>query len=435
MKRFHGMLALPALLLVTTIQAQPITDQKLIDKGAYLARAGDCVACHTSTGGKPFAGGYAMATPIGSVYSTNITPDKDTGIGEYSFEDFDNAVRRGIAREGHTLYPAMPYPSYARVTEEDMRALYAYFMHGVEPVHQENRASDIPWPLSMRFPLAIWRWLFAPQAADFQPVPGTDPVVARGAYLVEGLAHCGACHSPRSLTLQEKALSDDDSRQFLAGGAAAEGWVAKNLRGDARSGLGSWTEEDLVHLFKTGRSERSAVFGSMTLVVEHSTQYLSDDDITAIARYLKTLAAVDPDEKAHNFDDTIARALFSGDDSATGAALYIDNCAACHRTDGQGYSKVFPALAGNSTVMSEDPTSLIHIVLAGGTVPATRHAPSAFTMPPFAWRLSDDEVADVVSFIRASWGNDAPAVGPGQVSSLRSEVGAAEHGSQPQPAY
>lgn len=195
-------------------------DTDLIKQGEYLARAGDCVACHTAKGGKPFAGGLPMETPIGVIYSTNITPDK-TGLGAYSFADFDKAVRHGVAKSGSTLYPAMPYPSYARVSESDMQALYAYFMKGVEPVAQENRASDIPWPLSMRWPLAAWRWMFAPPVADTPEVAGADPVISRGAYLVEGLGHCAACHTPRALTMQEKALSAADGSAFFVRQCAA----------------------------------------------------------------------------------------------------------------------------------------------------------------------------------------------------------------------
>ena len=272
------------------------TDQQaLVKQGEYLARAGDCVACHTVKGGKPFAGGLPMETPIGTIFSTNITPDP-SGIGAYSFDDFDKAVRHGVAKNGSTLYPAMPYPSYARVNQADMQALYAYFMKGVEPVAHANKASDIPWPMSMRWPLAMWRWAFAPAVADFTPVAGQDPVVSRGAYLVEGLGHCGACHTPRALTMQEKAMSASDSSAFLSGSAPLEGWIAKNLRGDHKDGLGSWDETQLVQFLKTGRSDRSAVFGGMSDVIEHSMQYMSEDDLTAIARYLKSLPAVDPDE-------------------------------------------------------------------------------------------------------------------------------------------
>ncbi|WP_017477953.1 cytochrome c [Pseudomonas sp. PAMC 26793] len=390
----------------------------LVKQGEYLARAGDCVACHTAKGGKPFAGGLPMETPIGTIYSTNITPDK-TGLGDYSFEDFDQAVRHGVAKNGSTLYPAMPYPSYAKVSESDMQALYAYFMKGVEPVVQANKDSDIPWPLSMRWPLAGWRWMFAPKVEAYQAQAGADPVISRGAYLVEGLGHCGACHTPRALTMQEKSLSASDGSAFLSGSAPLEGWIAKSLRGDHKDGLGSWSEDQLVQFLKTGRSDRSAVFGGMSDVVVHSMQYMSEDDLTAIARYLKSLPAVDPKDQPHQYDKQVADALWKGDDSKPGASVYIDNCAACHRTDGHGYTRVFPALAGNPVLQTADATSLINIVLNGGTLPATHTAPSTFTMPAFAWRLSDQEVADVVSFVRGSWGNKGQPVKASDVANLR----------------
>ncbi|NVZ93853.1 cytochrome c [Pseudomonas sp. D6002] len=393
----------------------------LVKQGEYLARAGDCVACHTAKGGKPFAGGLPMETPIGTIYSTNITPDK-TGLGDYSFEDFDQAVRHGVAKNGSTLYPAMPYPSYARVSESDMQALYAYFMKGVEPVAQVNKDSDIPWPLSMRWPLAGWRWMFAPKVEDYQAQAGADPVISRGAYLVEGLGHCGACHTPRALTMQEKSLSASDGSAFLSGSAPLEGWIAKSLRGDHKDGLGSWSEDQLVQFLKTGRSDRSAVFGGMSDVVVHSMQYMSEEDLTAIARYLKSLPAVDPKDQPHQYDKQVADALWKGDDSKPGASVYIDNCAACHRTDGHGYTRVFPALAGNPVLQTADATSLINIVLNGGTLPATHTAPSTFTMPAFAWRLSDQEVADVVSFVRDSWGNKGEPVKASQVKDLRKDA-------------
>ncbi|MEB0222695.1 c-type cytochrome [Pseudomonas sp. 10S4] len=408
-----------ALLGSASINAAEV-DQNLIKQGEYLARAGDCIACHTAKDGKPFAGGLPMETPIGTIYSTNITPDK-TGLGDYSFEDFDKAVRHGVAKNGSTLYPAMPYPSYASVTEPDMQALYAYFIHGVAPVAQENKASDIPWPLSMRWPLMGWRWMFAPAVADYKAAPGADAVVSRGAYLVEGLGHCGACHTPRALTMQEKSLNAGDGSTFLSGSAPLEGWIAKSLRGDHKDGLGSWSEAQLVQFLKTGRSDRSAVFGGMSDVVTHSMQYMTDADLTAIARYLKSLPANDPNDQPHKYDKQVAQALWKGDDSKPGASVYIDNCAACHRTDGHGYTRVFPALAGNPVLQSQDPTSLINVVLKGGTLPATHTAPSTFTMPAFAWRLSDQEVADVVSFIRSSWGNKGEPVKASTVADLRKD--------------
>lgn len=396
-------------------------DTALVQKGQYLARAGDCVACHTAKGGKPFAGGLPMETPIGTIYSTNITPDS-SGIGGYSFEDFDQAVRHGIGKSGRTLYPAMPYPSYARVSDSDMQALYAYFMHGVQPVAQANKPVDIPWPLSMRWPLSIWRAMFAPKVEPFTvtgAAAGTDEIVNRGAYLVEGLGHCGACHTPRAITMQEKALNPGEGSAFLSGSAPLEGWIAKNLRGDHKDGLGSWSEAELVAFLKTGRSDRTAVFGGMSDVVEHSMQYMSDADLTAIARYLKTLPPVNPDDTPHVYDRAVGDALWKGDDSKPGASVYVDNCSACHRTDGKGYTRVFPALAGNPAVQTADATSLIHIVLRGGTLIPTHTAPSSFTMPGYAWRLSDQQVADVVNFIRTSWGNQGSPVSAKAVKDLR----------------
>lgn len=400
-----------ALLLSTvafTALAEDNSGAEQINRGEYLARAGDCIACHTTTGGKPFAGGLSMDTPIGTIYTTNITPDKKTGIGDYSYDDFQQAVRHGVAKNGDTLYPAMPYPSYAVVNDEDMKALYAYFMHGVQPVEQDNRKNDIPWPLSMRWPLAVWRGIFAPDVKAFQPAPQQDAVVARGQYLVEGLGHCGACHTPRSITMQEKALNNGEGTDFLAGSnAPIDGWTATSLRGDNRDGLGRWSESDLAQFLRYGRNDHTAVFGGMTNVVEHSLQYLTDEDITAIVRYLKTLGAKDPNQVAFSKDDTVARALWNGDDSKPGASVYIDNCNACHRSDGIGYKRVFPALQGNSVVLADDATSLIHIVLTGSTLPGLKGAPSDIVMPGFGWRLNDQQVADVVNFIRTSWGNTA----------------------------
>lgn len=417
---------IPALLLGMASFAALADDSGAaqIQRGEYLARAGDCVACHTKAGGQPFAGGLSMATPIGNIYSTNITPDKQTGIGDYSYDDFQKAVRHGVAKNGDTLYPAMPYPSYAVVSDEDMQALYAYFMHGVQPVSQANQDSDIPWPLSMRWPLAIWRGMFAPDVKAFQPIKGQDAVLARGQYLVEGLGHCGACHTPRSLTMQEKALNDSEGSDYLSGSSAPiDGWTASNLRGDNRDGLGRWSEDDLVQFLRTGRNDQTAVFGGMTDVVEHSLQHLSPEDATAIARYLKSLGARDPNQVGFKSDDAVAKALWKGDDSKPGASVYVDSCAACHKTDGSGYKRFFPELRGNAVVQAEDPTSLIHIVLSGATLPGVKSAPSGITMPAFGWRLNDQQVADVVNFIRSSWGNSAKQqVSASDVAKVRKTV-------------
>ena len=396
-----------------------------IVRGEYLARAGDCVACHTAPGGKPFAGGLAMASPIGTMYSSNITPDAKTGIGGYSFEDFDQAVRHGYAKDKGSLYPAMPFPSYARVSDEDMQDLYAYFMQGgVQPVEQQVKANDIPWPMSMRWPLGIWRAMFAPDVAKVKQsaeavAPTVDPQL-RGKYLVEGLGHCGTCHTPRSVTMAEKGLTDADP-MFLAGSdMPLEGWVAKNLRGDA-DGLARWSEKDIFDLLKTGRNDHTAVFGGMAEVISHSTQHLSDSDLKAMAVYLKSLKPGNATGGKFAANDATANALWKGDTAQVGASLYLDSCAACHRSDGKGYSQVFPALAGNSAVLTDDPTNLVAIVLQGHKVPATATRPSTFTMPAFGWRLSDQEVADVSTFVRSGWGNQAAKVSAADVAKVRAE--------------
>lgn len=401
----------------------------LVARGAYLARAGDCVACHTASGGKPFAGGLKFDTPIGAIYSTNITPDPQTGLGGWTLEDFDRAVRAGVRKNGDTLYPAMPYPSYARLTGDDVKALYAYFMQGVAPVRQPNRAVDIVWPLSMRWPLGFWRKLYAPAPKPFDATAYADPVVARGAYLVQGLGHCGACHTPRAPTIQERALTDADGPDFLAGGAAIDGWVPTSLRGETRTGLGTWSEAEIVQFLKTGRTSRTAAFGGMTDVVGHSMQHMTDGDLTAIARYTKTLAPRVQGETPYVYDGAVTEALRSGDVGKAGAAVYRDNCMACHRSDGHGYTRVFPALGGNPVVQGDDPTSLIHVVLEGSALQGTHTAPSTFTMPPFGWRLSDQEVADVANFVRTSWGNIGSPVSAAQVAKVRKAVPA----TRPEP--
>jgi mono/diheme cytochrome c family protein len=399
----------------------PHSDADSIERGRYLAVAAECTACHTAPGGMPFAGGLALDSPLGAIYSTNITPDRDSGIGKFTLNDFDRAVRHGIDDEGVTLYPAMPYPSYARMSDEDIAALYDYFMHTVAPISINAHANGIPWPFSIRWPVAIWRKLFAPSpdAAPFNASRYTDPVVARGAYLVEGPGHCGTCHTPRALTLQEKAL-DDSSIAYLAGGQRIGGWTAVNLRGNTADGLGDWSKEDIVATLRSARNSQQAVVGApMNDVVLHSTQYLSDTDLQAIAAYLKTLRPTPGDRSTFVANPATAAALAAGHEANRGAELYVDNCAACHRTDGQGSLKALPKVAGNSSVLAEDPNSLISLVLAGSSLPGTAAAPSPLGMPAFGWRLTNEEVAQLLTFIRSSWGNHAPSVSAGDVARVR----------------
>lgn len=401
----------------------PVSPQ-LIAQGRYLARAGDCIACHTAPGGTPFAGGLAIASPIGAIYSTNITPDRNTGIGAYTLDEFDRALRHGIRRDGASLYPAMPYPSYARTSDEDVRALYAYFINEVAPAPAQAHPQGIAWPLSMRWPLALWRRAFAPTPDDvaFDASRYADATLARGAYLVQGLGHCGSCHTPRSVTMQEKAL-DDSGLDYLAGGSIIDGWVAVSLRGEAADGLGAWSVDDIVATLKTGRSKSRAVIGSaMNDVISHSTQHLSDGDLNAIATYLKTLPPSATPSTSFKADGVTAAALWKGVNGTRGAELYVDNCAACHRSDGKGYGTVFPSIAGNSTVLTADATSVIRLILEGSKLPATQTAPSELAMPGFAWRLTDDEVAQLATFVRESWGNQAPKVEATEVGSIRRAI-------------
>jgi alcohol dehydrogenase (quinone), cytochrome c subunit len=402
------------------------SDAASLERGRYLAVAADCAACHTAPGGKPFAGGLAIDSPLGAIYSTNITPDPESGIGKFTLDDFDRAVRHGIDDEGVTLYPAMPYPSYALLSDADISALYAYFMHGVATAASTEHANAIPWPLSIRWPVAIWRKLFAPSpdAPAFAASRYADPVVARGAYLVQGPGHCGSCHTPRAITLQEKSL-DDSSPAFLAGGQQIGGWVAVNLRGNVGDGLGRWSKEDIVATLRTARNAGQSVIGApMSDVVVHSTQNLTEADLQAIAAYLKTLAPSPGDSLKFAANPATAAALAKGHEADRGAELYDDNCAACHHTDGAGSPKALPMIAGNSSVLAQDPNSLIRLVLAGSALPGTTAAPSPLGMPGFAWRLSNEEVAQLLTFIRSSWGNQASSVTAGEVARVRGSLNA-----------
>jgi alcohol dehydrogenase (quinone), cytochrome c subunit len=414
-------LAAAALLAVALLFATPARTQSPdpaeVERGAYLARAGDCTACHTAPGGAEMAGGLPMKMPFGTIYTTNITPDPATGIGHYSLMDFERAVRRGIAPGGRHLYPAMPYPSFTKMTDSDLSALYAYFMNGVPPVHHPNRKNGVPWPLDVRWPLALWDAAFT--GRRFQPDPTHDAEWNRGAYLVEGAGHCGACHTPRGIGFQERAL-DNHGDQFLAGGPVLDGWTAPSLRDEPGTGLAGWSPQAVANFLKTGRTGEASAFGSMADVVQHSTQYLTDDDLYAIGVYLKSLgpASGSPGSQPAA-DDRTAAALHDGDLRRPGAAAYVDSCAACHRTDGVGYTGVFPRLAGNPAVLQSNAADVISVVLKGSTVPATATAPSSFTMPPFGERLDDQDVAGVVNLIRNSWGNRAPAVTATEVKAQR----------------
>lgn len=395
--------------------AQPrpgAADAAAIARGAYLARIGDCAACHSVPGKPAFAGGLRMATPIGAIYTSNITPDPRYGIGQYTLADFDRALRFGVAR-GHTLYPAMPYSAYSRTTPDDVAALYAYFRHGVPPAAVPNEETEIVFPLSMRWPLTIWRWAFAPAPAPFA-LQASDPVLRRGAYIVEGLGHCGDCHTPRNAGLQVRAFGPGDGPAYLSG-AVVDGWHAPSLRNGDRTTIGAWSESEIALFLRTGSNVHGSAFASMNEVIANSTQYLSSADAAAVARYLKSVRDAGPGQGAYAYDAATSAALRTGNASARGAMLYLDNCAACHRPDGKGYAGVFPALAGNPVVAARETQSLVRIVMRGMQTARTASTPAQFSMPAFASRLSDQDVADVLTFVRSSWGNRAAPVPPGDV--------------------
>ena len=396
----------------------PAATPALIERGAYLARLGDCAACHSVPGKPAYSGGLRMAIPIGAIYTSNITPDSRNGIGRMSLDDFDRALRFGVA-EGHSLYPAMPFTSYYNTRPEDVAALYAYFKYAVPPAAVPNRDGDIAFPLSMRWPLTFWRWLFAPRPKPFAARAGMDAQLSQGAYFVEGLGHCGECHTPRVLTMQLKATTPAGGAAFLSG-AVIEHYFAPSLRNSGPGTLGAWSEEDLAQFLETGANAQGIAFASMSDVIIHSTQYMTPEDALATARYLKSLRTAGEEPATHfTYDATEHLALKNGDAGKPGARIYLDNCAACHRPDGVGYERVFPSLAGNPVVQAANPQSLISIVLDGSQTPRTARAPAQFAMPRFAWRLSDEDVANVVNFIRTSWGNGASPASSAAVTQTR----------------
>lgn len=416
-------LALLAVCVRTAIAAPPAPSADVIARGAYIAKAGDCAGCHTApNNGAPYAGGLGLASPFGTIVSTNITPDPETGIGKYSYEDFAKALREGVAPGGKGLYPAMPYTSFVKMTDDDMRALYAYMMHGVPPVRYRPPPTDVPFPFNQRWMLRVWRAAFSPKEV-YKPHADRDATWNRGAYLVQGLGHCGACHTPRGPAFQERGY-DESSKMYLSGGVN-DNWFALNLRGDTGSGLGRMSRDDIASLLKTGHGGGTAAFGSMVQTIEDSLQYLGDDDLAAIATYLKSLPATGAADGSYdpaNAKPGTLKTRAPDVPPGQGAAVYATFCAQCHQDTGEGVPKVFPKLAGNPAVISEDTTSLIRLVVEGGNSPATKTGPARQNMPGFAGRLSDLQIAQVLSYVRGSWGNDARPITTNDVASLRSKL-------------
>lgn len=376
-------------------------------RGEYLARVGDCISCHTAPGQANYAGGLAINSPFGAIYSTNITPDKQYGIGAYSLYDFKRAVRQGVAKDGHHLYPAMPYVSFSGTSDADMAALYDYFEHQVAPVHVRPAQTNLPFPLNQRWGLILWNLVFAPKTT---PKPSNDAQWERGAYLVQTLGHCGACHTPRGPAYNERGTTAQ-AGTYLAGGTL-DNWHAPNLRGDTDTGLGRWREGDIAAFLATGHGANAAAFGNMTQVVENSSQFMTDADRLAIAHYLKSLPpthGAPPSPQA-----TAAR-------ERPGAGLYASACARCHGQDARGTAGPgywAPALMGNPAVLSDDPTSVVRIILKGGRTAQLAGGPQPQVMPGFE-RLNDREIAEVATYVRQGLGAQAPAVAPQRVARLR----------------
>ncbi|MAD44119.1 MAG: alcohol dehydrogenase [Oceanospirillaceae bacterium] len=412
--------SLPASTFDTTDTQDP-APAELIEKGEYIARAADCVACHSTPESKPFAGGLEMATPMGIIYATNITPDKTTGIGHYTLADFERAVRQGVTPEGKRLYPAMPYPSYVKMTDDDIEALFAYFKYGVEPVMQENKESTIPWPLNMRWPLAYWNIVFTDDGV-YQPDETKDDLWNRGAYLVQAAGHCGSCHTERGMVMQEKAL-DESSDLYLAG-ATLDGWYAPSLRNDHNIGLGRWSESDVVDFLKHGRNEHAVVYGSMTDAYNNSTQFLTDNDLKAMAHYLKSLPGnPQRDGAPWTYDaSTVEQLSVANRSSVPGAKLYYDRCSACHGVDGKGKGQWIPPLAGSASSMASTAVSSINATLNGSGRVVSNGVPDAYRMPPYRQQLDDEEMAELLTFIRTAWGNTGGPVSKEEVAELRADT-------------
>ena len=377
--------------------------------GEYLARAGDCVACHTARGGEPFAGGLDMKTPFGTIYTPNITPDPETGIGKWSADDFWRALHDGRSRDGSLLYPAFPYPSYTKITRADADAIYGYIW-SLKPVRRRNTPHDMQFPYNQRKLLFGWRALYF-EPGVFTQHAGETAEWNRGAYLVQGLGHCDACHTSRNLlgaTVKDKEL---------AGGLIPlQDWYAPSLTSNREAGLGQWDIDDVVTLLRTGISKRGVVFGPMAQVVHDSLQYLTESDTQAMAVYLKSLA------QGGTPDDPLQIRPTEGQSKASfeaGAKIYDAQCKSCHGAGGLGVPPMYPPLANNQAISMEFSVNPIRMVLFGGFPPATRGNLRPFGMPPFASLLSDQGVADVVTYIRQSWGNRGTAVNAADVAKYR----------------
>jgi len=370
-----------------------------VARGAYLAHAGNCAACHTDRGGAAYAGGKGIATPFGTVYASNLTPDAKTGIGTWSAAQFWRAMHNGRAADGRLLYPAFPYPNFTEITRADSDALFAWLRSQV-PVTQVDRPHALRFPYNLQASLAVWRALFFTPGV-YEPDVERSVQWNRGAYLVRSLGHCAACHSPRNAFGATR-----DSLELSGGLIPLQNWYAPSLASGEEAGVADWSSRDVADLLRTGFTPRGAALGPMAEVVFRSTQHLNDADIAAMTEFLKSL----PQTPAHRG----APATLDKNVQAHGEALYKDHCAACHGAQGEGgtgpQGVVYVPLAGNRKVLLESPANFIHIVVNGGFPPTTAGNPRPYGMPPFGPSLKDDEIAVLATWVRNAWGNAAPPV-------------------------
>lgn len=405
--RRSAKLALAALTLAASVgeaTSAGLQDFAAVERGRYLANAADCGSCHTVPGSDhPFSGGRPIETPFGVLVSPNITPDRETGIGAWSDEEFEAAVRNGRRRDGKRLYPAMPFPYFARMTPEDVKDVRAY-LSTIEPVRNPVSVNHLPFPLNRRMAMTVWDKLyFAP--GTFKEEPSKSKQWNRGAYLVQGPGHCGACHTPKTF------LGGDETSKPLQG-YTPQGWVAPDIT-SGQGPLAQWSADDVAQYLKAGHNRFAAAAGLMGEVVELSTSKLSDDDVKAMAVYLKDVSG--PKPTADSSAD--ARVLTAG------GAIYQDLCSACHKSDGTGVPSLIPDLTHAATVNTGDPTTVLRVILQGAQSVATEREPTGPAMPAFGWQLNDAQVAAVATYVRNHW-SKAPPVSEDAVKKERAALDA-----------
>jgi mono/diheme cytochrome c family protein len=381
-----------------------------ITRGEYLARAGDCIACHTEPGGKQFAGGRVMTIPFGSIYVPNVTPDDETGIGRWTSDDFYRMMHSGISKDGSLMYPVMPFAAYTKVTREDSDAIYAYMM-SLPPVSQKNQPHELRFPFNQRDLLIGWRALYL-KTGEYVPDASKSAQWNRGAYLVEGLGHCAMCH-----TAINKLGGSKTSQEFEGGMIPNQNWYAPSLTSNREAGLGNWTIKEITDLLQAGVSHRATVYGPMAEVVYNSLQYLSDADVEAMAVYLKELPQRDSEAPPTQNARLVAPEVME-----LGRRTYAKQCVMCHGEEGKGRPPEYPPLAANQSITMSSPVNSIRMVLNGGYAPGTKRNPRPHGMPPFSHILNDEEVAAVVTYIRVAWENSGTPVTAAQIGELRAIV-------------